>query len=82
MTEPHDADRLRSVLNAALNLLSARVDHMATIEEWAALARAVAACQGTKTSAYLTEQDLEQAARYEPDWDPERDGPLPEIEPD
>lgn len=81
-TDPHDTDRLRSVLDAAVTLLSARVHHMATIEEWVALARAVAACNDQKASAYLTEQDLEHAALYEHDWDPERDGSLPEIESD
>jgi hypothetical protein len=75
--DPRDA-----VLEAALALLSARIDHMVTIEEWTALARAVARCQGMKTSAYLTEEDLFEAARYEHDWDTERDGPLPEVEPD
>ncbi len=75
--DPRDA-----VLDAALALLASRLDHMATVDEWLTLARAAARCQGTKTAGYLTERDLDQIAEYEMDWDTERDGPLPEVEPD
>ncbi len=75
--DPRDA-----VLSAALALLASRLDHMATVDEWLTLARAVATCQGTKTAGYLTEQDLDEIVEYQMDWDTERDGPLPEVEPD
>ncbi len=75
--DPRDA-----VLSAALALLASRLDHMATVDEWLTLARAVATCQGTKTAGYLTEQDLDEIAEYQMDWDAERDGPLPETETD
>jgi hypothetical protein len=73
--DPRDA-----VLDAALALLEARIAHMETVDEWVALARAVARCQGMKTVGYLTERDLDQIAEYQMDWDTERDGPLPEID--
>jgi hypothetical protein len=75
--DPRDA-----VLDAALALLEARAAHMLTVDEWVALARAVARCQGIQTVGYLTDRDLDQVAEDEMDWDAERDGPLPEIEPD
>lgn len=73
--DPRDA-----VLSAALVLLASRLDHMATVDEWLTLARAVARCQGTKTAAYLTEQDLDEIVEYQMDWDTVADGPLPEID--
>ncbi len=73
--DPRDA-----VLDAALALLEARISHMETVDEWVALARAVARCQGMKTVGYLTDRDLDQVAEDEMDWDVQRDGPLPEID--
>lgn len=75
--DPRDA-----VLDAALSLLEARAAHMVTIDEWVALARAVARCQGMQTVGYLTDDDLDQVVEGEMDWDDQRDGPLPEAEPD
>lgn len=75
--DPRDA-----VLDAALALLEARAAHMLTVDEWVALARAVAKCQGMQTVGYLTDRDMDQVAEDEMDWDTERDGPLPEVEPD
>lgn len=75
--DPRDA-----VLEAALALLESRAAHMLTVDEWVALARAVAACQGMQTVGYLTDRDLDQVAEDEMDWDTERDGPLPDAEPD
>jgi hypothetical protein len=75
--DPRDA-----VVDAALSLLVARIDQMDTVDEWLALARSVATCQGTKAAGYLTERDLEQIAEYQMDWDSDRDGALPVIEPD
>lgn len=75
--DPRDA-----VLDAALSLLEARASHMLTIDEWVALARAVARCQGMQTVGYLTDDDVDQVAEDEMDWDTDRDGPLPEAEPD
>ena len=75
--DPRDA-----VLDAALSLLEARASHMATIDEWVALARAVARCQGTQTVGYLTDNDLDRVAEDEMDWDTDRDGPLPQSEDD
>ena len=73
--------RLEAVLQAALYVLGARQDRMLTIEEWADLARAVAACQERKTVDYLTEDDLEDIAeRYALEWDEATDGPLPNLD--
>jgi len=73
--------QLENALQAALYLLGARQDQMLTIEEWADLARAVAACQGRKTADYLTEHDLEDIAeRYAVDWNEGTDGALPSID--
>ena len=70
--------QLEAVLTAANYLLGARQDQMATVEEWADLARAVAACTGRKTADLLTERDLEQIAEVPPlPWDEAVDGPLP-----
>jgi hypothetical protein len=73
--------QLEAVLQAALYVLGARHDQMLTIEEWADLARAVAACQDRKTADYLSEQDLEDIAeRYALEWDEATDGPLPNLD--
>ena len=54
-----------------------------TVEEWADLARAVAACSGRKTADLLTERDLEEVADYPPlPWDEAVDGPLPKADGD
>jgi hypothetical protein len=73
-------EQLEAVLTAAKHLLGARQDHMLTVEEWTALARAVAICTGQRTADLLIERDLEQVASYDVQWDPAVDGPLPEIE--
>lgn len=71
------ANRLDAVLTAATNLLAARRADMETVEEWLALARAVAACTGAKTADFLTQRDLEQVAQDPPlRWDEAVDGPL------
>lgn len=57
-------DRLQAVLDAADAGLAARRDEMLTIEEWAALARAVAACTGGRAADLLTERDRDEAAEY------------------
>lgn len=75
--DPRDA-----VLDAALALLEARASHMVTIDEWVALARAVARCQGLQTVGFLTDDDVDQVVEDEMDWDDQCDGPLPEAEPD
>jgi len=81
-THPSEA-QLEAVLQAALYLLGARQDQMLTIEEWADLARAVAACQGRKTADYLTDRDLEDIAeRYALEWDEATDGALPTFDED
>ena len=73
--------QLEAVLDAALSVLRARHDQIVTIDEWATLARAVAACQGCKTSAYLSEDDLDEIARYSAiDWDEATDGVLPAVD--
>ena len=70
--------QLEAVLTAANYLLGARQDQMVTVEEWADLARAVAACSGRKTADLLTQRDLEQVAEYPPlPWEKAVDGPLP-----
>jgi len=74
-TACHDA-----LLDAALGLLAARQGRMLTIEEWAALARAVAGCQGRKAAEYMTDDDLADIADARIDWDEAVDGPLPEMD--
>mgnify|MGYP000742292791 CR=1 FL=1 len=75
--------QLEAVLTAATYLLGARQDQMVTVEEWADLARAVAACSGRKTADLLTERDLEEVADYPPlPWDEAVDGPLPKADGD
>ena len=69
--------QLEAVLAAANHLLGARQDQMLTVEEWADLARSVAACMGRKTADLLIERDLEDAAEYGLAWDEATDGPLP-----
>jgi len=69
--------QLEAVLEAALGVLGARQDRMLTVEEWACLARAVAACQGRKAAEYLTDRDLDDiGGRYAIEWDEAADGPL------
>ena len=75
-------EQLEAVLEAALNVLGARRDHMDTIDEWLALARACAVANGTTTASLLTERDLEQVVEYEMEWDEATDGPLPDLEGD
>ncbi len=77
---PATQTQLEGVLNAAEALLGARQVEMVTVEEWANLARAVAACTGGKTRDLLTERDLDDAARYRLAWDEAVDGPLPPVE--
>jgi len=79
-TPTRDA-QLEAVLTAANYLLGARQDQMVTVEEWADLARAVAACTSRRTADLLTERDLEQIAEDPPlPWDEATDGPLPSLE--
>ena len=72
--------QLQAVLDAASTLLGARQDSMDTIDEWVALARAVAACTGRKTADLLTQRDLEQVAEYRVAWDVAVDGPQLDLE--
>jgi len=72
--------QLQAVLDAAQTLLGHRQDCMDTVQEWAALARAVATCTGRKTADLLTPRDLEQVAEYRVAWDEAVDGPLPADE--
>lgn len=73
--------QLQAVLDAANHLLELRQHHIDTVEEWAALARAVAACTGRKTADLLTERDMQQVAEHPPlPWNEATDGPLPAIE--
>jgi hypothetical protein len=68
-------EQLGFVLEAALGLLAARQEHMVTIDEWAGLARAVAACQGRKTIEFLADSDSDAIAqRASLDWDDTTDG--------
>lgn len=69
---------LDAVLEAAQLLLGARQVDMETVQEWVALARAVAACTvDHQTVDFLTARDLEQAAANPPiPWDDSVDGPL------
>ncbi|MCC6677875.1 MAG: hypothetical protein IT436_12080 [Phycisphaerales bacterium] len=68
------------LLDAAERLLRARQDDMLTVEEWTALARAVAARTGRRTADLLTPRDLEEVAGDPPlPWDEAVDGPLPEM---
>jgi hypothetical protein len=69
-----------AILHAAQDLLGARQDQMLTVDEWIALARAVAMRTGRKTADLLTPRDFEDARRYEVIWDESVDGPLPESE--
>jgi len=70
-------EQLGSVLQAALDLLAARQAHMVTIDEWAGLARAVAACQGRTTIEFLAESDLDAITqRANIDWDDATDGAI------
>lgn len=78
---PSRETQLEAVLDAALNVLRARHDHAVTVDDWTMLARAVAACQGCKTAAYLSDDDLDEIARYSAvDWDEAIDGVLPTVE--
>lgn len=78
---PATIPQLEAVLSAAGHLLGARQDQMVTVEEWANLARAVAACTGRRTADLLTERDLEQAAEDPPlPWNEAVDGPLPSLD--
>lgn len=54
-------EQARALLDAAENVLFARRDQMLTVEEWMALAKAVAACTNRSANDLLTEQDLEEA---------------------
>ncbi|MGD9791176.1 MAG: hypothetical protein AB7Q00_09050 [Phycisphaerales bacterium] len=72
--------QLEAVLAAANHLLGARQDQMLTVEEWADLARTVAACTGRNTADLLIERDLEDAAKYALAWDEATDGPLPNLD--
>lgn len=73
-------EQLEAVLAAALNVLSARCQHMETVDEWLELARAVAIANGCKTADLLTERDLDHVREYEVEWDEGRDGFLGEGE--
>ncbi len=79
-TDPDRARQLEAVLDAALNVLGARCDRMLGLDEWTALARTVAACQGQKTASYLTEDDLYAIAAREVAWSEATDGPVPRLE--
>jgi hypothetical protein len=70
-------DQLASVLKAAETLLGARQDSMDTVDEWAALARAVATCTGRKTGEFLTAKDLRHLIEYDVAWNEDTDGALP-----
>lgn len=59
-----DAANYQNLLDAAGAVLGARRDDMLTVEEWAALARAVAACTGGRAADLLTERDRDEAAEY------------------
>ena len=74
--------QLEAVLAAANHLLGARQDQLLTVEEWADLARTVAACTGRKTVDLLIERDLEEAAEYGLAWDEATDGLLPASDED
>jgi hypothetical protein len=68
-------EQLDSVLHAALGLLAARQERMVTIDEWAALARAVASCQGRTTIEFLADSDMDAISeRASMDWDDATDG--------
>jgi hypothetical protein len=70
-------EQVESVLHAALGLLAARQEHMVTIDEWAALARAVASCQGCKTIELLADSDMDAISeRASMDWDDATDGAI------
>lgn len=59
-----DAANHQNLLDAAGAALDARRAGMLTAAEWAALARAVAACTGGRAEDLLTERDREHAAEY------------------
>ncbi len=70
--------QLEAVLEAAQLLLGARQVDMETVQEWVALARAVAACTvDHQTADFLTERDLEHVADYKVAWNEAADGPSP-----
>jgi hypothetical protein len=70
-------EQLESVLHAALGLLAARQEHMVTIDEWAALARAVASCQGRTTIEFLADSDIDAIAqRAGLEWEYATDGAI------
>ena len=75
-------DNLNSVLSAAQTLLDYRRAGMDTIDEWLALARAVATCTERQTAGLLTARDLEHVAEYGLPWSVAKDGPLPADERD
>ncbi|CAG0985857.1 hypothetical protein PHYC_02019 [Phycisphaerales bacterium] len=58
--------QLAAVLAAGTNLLAARRADMETLEEWLALARAVAACTDAKAADFLTQRDLERIVEGSP----------------
>ena len=71
-------EQLTAVLDAAATVLAHRQQQMLTVEEWAALARAVAACTGQKAADLLTDRDLEEVTCAPPlPWDEAVDGRLP-----
>jgi len=71
-------EHLTTVLDAAATVLARRQQQMLTVEEWATLARAVAACTGQRTADLLTERDLEEVTTDPPlPWDGAVDGVLP-----
>lgn len=74
---PVTQPQLEAVLIAAADVLGARQDRMLGLEEWATIARAVAACNGVKTADLLTDRDLDNIAeRAAFDWNEKTDGPL------
>jgi hypothetical protein len=79
---PATPAQLEAVVSSAKFLLGARQDEMVTLDEWVALARAVAACTGQKTADLLTERDFVQARHYEIPWDEATDGRLPNSDED
>ena len=80
---PPTTQQLEAVLSAADAVLGARQDQMLTVEEWANLARAVAACTGRKTADLLTRRDLDDIVADPPlPWNEAVDGPIPAPEGD
>lgn len=74
-----ERDANANLFAAAPDLLAARQDGMVSVEDWMALARAVAACQERKAADYLTEEDFDNIIENERDWDEATDGPLPTL---